>query len=216
MPSCAWLTTQLLCFGSCLSQFAPNQQLMIWTLWLSIHMQIPANLSTWKGFQGIVYSEIIHCNVQTHMLLFFCPWDTNWNFSRIQRFVVTTSVRLYKAFKITSYRFGTTGRLFISGWTRALNPHVSFSQYLFSLFSSICGIQHLERAGNNLTLFDSLYFCVVTFSTVGFGDVTPQIWPSQLLVVIMICVALIVLPIQVNKIHTDNFSSSFSSFSSFI
>lgn len=65
--------------------------------------------------------------------------------------------------------------------------------------ASICGIQHLERAGNNLTLFDSLYFCVVTFSTVGFGDVTPKIWPSQLLVVIMIFVALIVLPIQVGK-----------------
>ncbi|KAJ3601215.1 hypothetical protein NHX12_032188, partial [Muraenolepis orangiensis] len=64
------------------------------------------------------------------------------------------------------------------------------------MFTCICGIQHLERAGNNLTLFDSLYFCVVTFSTVGFGDVTPQIWPSQLLVVIMIFVALIVLPIQ--------------------
>lgn len=76
--------------------------------------------------------------------------------------------------------------------------------YPFSSLSfSICGIQHLERAGNNLTLFDSLYFCVVTFSTVGFGDVTPQIWPSQLLVVIMIFVALIVLPIQVrNKRET--------------
>ncbi|XP_067877132.1 potassium channel subfamily T member 2-like [Heterodontus francisci] len=64
----------------------------------------------------------------------------------------------------------------------------------------ICGIQHLERAGNNLTLFDSLYFCIVTFSTVGFGDVTPRIWPSQLLVVIMICVALIVLPIQFEQL----------------
>uniref|UniRef100_A0A8C1R4Z0 RCK N-terminal domain-containing protein n=1 Tax=Cyprinus carpio TaxID=7962 RepID=A0A8C1R4Z0_CYPCA len=68
------------------------------------------------------------------------------------------------------------------------------------IFTCICGIQHLERAGNNLTLFDSLYFCVVTFSTVGFGDVTPQIWPSQLLVVIMICVALIVLPIQFEQL----------------
>lgn len=50
-----------------------------------------------------------------------------------------------------------------------------------------------------MTLFDSLYFCIVTFSTVGFGDVTPKIWPSKLLVVIMICVALVVLPIQVKK-----------------
>lgn len=76
---------------------------------------------------------------------------------------------------------------------------VSLSDAYFLSSISICGIQHLERAGNNLTLFDSLYFCVVTFSTVGFGDVTPQIWPSQLLVVIMIFVALIVLPIQVRS-----------------
>ncbi|KAI4871928.1 hypothetical protein NFI96_002351 [Prochilodus magdalenae] len=74
---------------------------------------------------------------------------------------------------------------------------ILISTLLCLIFTCICGIQHLERAGNNLTLFDSLYFCVVTFSTVGFGDVTPQIWPSQLLVVIMICVALIVLPIQI-------------------
>lgn len=60
-----------------------------------------------------------------------------------------------------------------------------------------CGIQHLERAGENLSLLTSFYFCIVTFSTVGYGDVTPKIWPSQLLVVIMICVALVVLPLQV-------------------
>lgn len=61
-----------------------------------------------------------------------------------------------------------------------------------------CGIQHLERAGENLDLLTSFYFCIVTFSTVGYGDVTPKIWPSQLLVVIMICVALVVLPLQVS------------------
>ncbi|KAA8592557.1 hypothetical protein FQN60_018012, partial [Etheostoma spectabile] len=64
------------------------------------------------------------------------------------------------------------------------------------VFTGACGIQHLERAGKHLTLFDSFYFCIVTFSTVGYGDVTPQIWPSQLLVVILICVALVVLPLQ--------------------
>lgn len=38
---------------------------------------------------------------------------------------------------------------------------------------------------------------MVTFSTVGYGDFVPDIWPSQLYMVIMICVALIVLPTQV-------------------
>ncbi|XP_062867046.1 potassium channel subfamily T member 1 [Trichomycterus rosablanca] len=69
------------------------------------------------------------------------------------------------------------------------------------VFTGTCGIQHLERAGKNrLSLFNSLYFCIVTFSTVGFGDVTPQIWPSQLLVVVMICVALVVLPLQFEEL----------------
>uniref|UniRef100_UPI00398F1ED1 potassium channel subfamily T member 1 n=1 Tax=Pristiophorus japonicus TaxID=55135 RepID=UPI00398F1ED1 len=68
------------------------------------------------------------------------------------------------------------------------------------VFTGTCGIQHLERAGDNLSFFKSLYFCIVTFSTVGYGDVTPQIWPSQLLVVIMICVALVVLPLQFEEL----------------
>ncbi|XP_064415544.1 potassium channel subfamily T member 2 isoform X2 [Latimeria chalumnae] len=77
---------------------------------------------------------------------------------------------------------------------------ILISTLLCLIFTCICGIQHLERAGNKLTLFDSLYFCIVTFSTVGFGDVTPRIWPSKLLVVIMICVALVVLPIQFEQL----------------
>eukprot|EP00069_Balaena_mysticetus_P017009 bmy_10115T0 len=65
---------------------------------------------------------------------------------------------------------------------------------------NICGIQHLERIGKKLNLFDSLYFCIVTFSTVGFGDVTPETWSSKLFVVAMICVALVVLPIQFEQL----------------
>ncbi|XP_049434068.1 potassium channel subfamily T member 1 isoform X3 [Epinephelus fuscoguttatus] len=68
------------------------------------------------------------------------------------------------------------------------------------VFTGACGIQHLERAGKHLSFFDSFYFCIVTFSTVGYGDVTPQIWPSQLLVVILICVALVVLPLQFEEL----------------
>ncbi|XP_073705576.1 potassium channel subfamily T member 2 [Garra rufa] len=68
------------------------------------------------------------------------------------------------------------------------------------VFTFICGVEHLQRAGTKLTVFDSFYFCIVTFSTVGFGDVLPDVWPSKLLVVIMIFVALIVLPIQFEEL----------------
>ncbi|XP_053523755.1 potassium channel subfamily T member 1 isoform X4 [Artibeus jamaicensis] len=77
---------------------------------------------------------------------------------------------------------------------------ILFCTLLCLLFTGTCGIQHLERAGENLSLLTSFYFCIVTFSTVGYGDVTPKIWPSQLLVVIMICVALVVLPLQFEEL----------------
>ncbi|XP_012663693.1 potassium channel subfamily T member 1 isoform X2 [Otolemur garnettii] len=76
----------------------------------------------------------------------------------------------------------------------------SSSQGVATVPHRTCGIQHLERAGGNLSLLTSFYFCIVTFSTVGYGDVTPKIWPSQLLVVIMICVALVVLPLQFEEL----------------
>uniref|UniRef100_A0A182SJ81 Uncharacterized protein n=1 Tax=Anopheles maculatus TaxID=74869 RepID=A0A182SJ81_9DIPT len=65
----------------------------------------------------------------------------------------------------------------------------------------VCGIQHFQRAGHrHLNLFQSTYYVVVTFSTVGYGDFVPDIWPSQLFMVIMICVALIVLPTQFEQL----------------
>ncbi|KAG5895237.1 hypothetical protein JTB14_003452 [Gonioctena quinquepunctata] len=69
------------------------------------------------------------------------------------------------------------------------------------VFTSVCGIQHCQRAGHrHLNLFQATYYVVVTFSTVGYGDFVPDIWPSQLWMVIMICVALIVLPTQFEQL----------------
>ncbi|XP_023933674.1 potassium channel subfamily T member 2 [Lingula anatina] len=69
------------------------------------------------------------------------------------------------------------------------------------VFTSMCGIQHLQRAGNrHLDLFDSLWFVVVTFSTVGFGDITPDIWPSQLFMILMVGLSFVVLPIQMQQL----------------
>uniref|UniRef100_A0A2K5YW53 RCK N-terminal domain-containing protein n=1 Tax=Mandrillus leucophaeus TaxID=9568 RepID=A0A2K5YW53_MANLE len=83
---------------------------------------------------------------------------------------------------------------------RTFMSHLKDLSLIHICFFSICGIQHLERIGKKLNLFDSLYFCIVTFSTVGFGDVTPETWSSKLFVVAMICVALVVLPIQFEQL----------------
>ncbi|KTG32577.1 hypothetical protein cypCar_00038496, partial [Cyprinus carpio] len=77
---------------------------------------------------------------------------------------------------------------------------ILISTIICLIFTFICGVEHLQRAGTKVTVFDSFYFCIVTFSTVGFGDVIPDIWPSKLLVVIMIFVALVVLPIQFEEL----------------
>lgn len=68
----------------------------------------------------------------------------------------------------------------------------------------VCGIQHIQRASTekSLTLFESFYFTIVTFSTVGYGDISPDIWLGQLFMVLMICIAFAFIPRQVCVVYT--------------
>ncbi|XP_072016515.1 potassium channel subfamily T member 1-like isoform X1 [Amphiura filiformis] len=86
-------------------------------------------------------------------------------------------------------------------------PHSALQQRLMILvatilcliFTCMCGVEHLERADSkedHFDLFEAMYFTVVTFSTVGYGDLKVEIWPSRLFIMIMIGVALKQVPLQ--------------------
>ncbi|BFZ21583.1 hypothetical protein BsWGS_24622 [Bradybaena similaris] len=87
---------------------------------------------------------------------------------------------------------------------------VTLSQQLWFLiatlcslvFTTICGIQHIQRGSSErpLNLFEAVYFVIVTLSTVGYGDISPDIWLGQLFMIIMICIAFSFIPRQLEEI----------------
>ncbi|XP_021366238.1 potassium channel subfamily T member 2-like [Mizuhopecten yessoensis] len=70
------------------------------------------------------------------------------------------------------------------------------------IFTTICGIQHIQRGsnGHELSMFEAMYFVIVTFSTVGYGDISPDTWLGQLFMTFMICLAFAFIPRQVEGI----------------
>ncbi|KYQ88167.1 calcium-activated BK potassium channel [Tieghemostelium lacteum] len=65
---------------------------------------------------------------------------------------------------------------------------------LIVLFASL--ITEIEK----VSFHDSLYFAVVTLSTVGYGDITPKTVLGRWVVITMITTALLYLPLQINQL----------------
>eukprot|EP00639_Heterosigma_akashiwo_P010121 CAMPEP_0206368240 /NCGR_PEP_ID=MMETSP0294-20121207/4557_1 /ASSEMBLY_ACC=CAM_ASM_000327 /TAXON_ID=39354 /ORGANISM="Heterosigma akashiwo, Strain CCMP2393" /LENGTH=560 /DNA_ID=CAMNT_0053814713 /DNA_START=127 /DNA_END=1806 /DNA_ORIENTATION=+ len=55
--------------------------------------------------------------------------------------------------------------------------------------------------GQRLEFHDALYFTVVTFSTVGYGDISPGDRNGRLMIVLVICLSLYLVPKQMNSLN---------------
>ncbi|KAL3891867.1 hypothetical protein ACJMK2_004111 [Sinanodonta woodiana] len=70
------------------------------------------------------------------------------------------------------------------------------------IYTTVCGVHHIQRASpeKTLSMFDAFYYVIVTFTTVGYGDIAPDIWISRLFMILMICVAFAFIPFQIQII----------------
>lgn len=76
---------------------------------------------------------------------------------------------------------------------------IANSLFFFLYSHSVCVIHHFERIGKKINIFDSFWLTVVTFSTVGYGDVYPGHWMGKFFMMIFIISALVYLPSKVNN-----------------
>uniref|UniRef100_A0A8C7IVP1 Potassium sodium-activated channel subfamily T member 2b n=1 Tax=Oncorhynchus kisutch TaxID=8019 RepID=A0A8C7IVP1_ONCKI len=168
-----------------------NRPLPLWALQVRHNVELFSDLRVLLCFQGNVWEQVLRVSFILEMIS-AVPFVITVILPSLRNLFIPVFLNCWLAKHALENMINDLHRAIQRTHSAMFNQVLILICTLVCLmFTCICGIQHLERAGNNLTLFDSLYFCVVTFSTVGFGDVTPQIWPSQLLVVIMICVALI-------------------------
>lgn len=79
---------------------------------------------------------------------------------------------------------------------------VIFISFIVSIiFTAMCCFNYCElmfppgnAAPRKYDIVDSLYFIVITISTVGYGEITPKSIPGRIVVIVLILVALSVVP----------------------
>ncbi|KAG5180104.1 hypothetical protein JKP88DRAFT_324679 [Tribonema minus] len=58
-----------------------------------------------------------------------------------------------------------------------------------------------EQEGASMAFHDALYFVVITFATVGYGDITPPEWKSRLVVIGLVGFFFFVVPRELNRLN---------------
>ncbi|KAI9096539.1 hypothetical protein DFS34DRAFT_680664 [Phlyctochytrium arcticum] len=81
---------------------------------------------------------------------------------------------------------------------------LTFTNFVFLSASIINALESINATKTDhpslSNWHDSLYYIMVTFSTIGFGDLTPSSIPSRIVVMLLIIMVIIFVPIQTGKI----------------
>uniref|UniRef100_A0A7G3AUH9 Putative potassium channel subfamily protein t member 2 isoform x15 n=1 Tax=Lutzomyia longipalpis TaxID=7200 RepID=A0A7G3AUH9_LUTLO len=180
-----------------------NRPIELWAVQfvLAIVSLTEALLLTYLGYKGNIWQQILSFHFILELVTTI-PFALTILWPPMRNLFIPVFLNCWLAKRSLENMFNDLHRAMQKSQSALSQQLTILSATLLCLvFTSVCGIQHFQRAGHrHLNLFQSTYYVVVTFSTVGYGDFVPDIWPSQLYMVIMICVALIVLPTQFEQL----------------
>ncbi|XP_055918281.1 potassium channel subfamily T member 2 isoform X27 [Eupeodes corollae] len=180
-----------------------NRPTILWAaqLILALVSLTEAFLLTYLGYKGNIWQQILSFHFILELITTI-PFALTILWPPLRHLFIPIFLNCWLAKRSLENMFNDLHRAMQKSQSALSQQLTILSATLLCLvFTSVCGIQHFQRAGHrHLNLFQSTYYVVVTFSTVGYGDFVPDIWPSQMYMVIMICVALIVLPTQFEQL----------------
>ena len=61
-------------------------------------------------------------------------------------------------------------------------------------------LEYPENPHEHFPLHDALYFVIITITTVGYGDITPQQTISRMAALLMVSTTFVLLPLQTSKL----------------
>ncbi|KAL1518385.1 hypothetical protein ABEB36_002016 [Hypothenemus hampei] len=180
-----------------------NRPLELWVVQviLAVVSLIESVLLAYLGYKGNIWQQLLSFHFVLEILN-TVPFTFTIFYAPLRNMFIPVFLNCWLAKRSLENMFNDLHRAMQRSQSALSQQLTILSATLVCLvFTSVCGIQHFQRAGHrHLNLFQATYYVVVTFSTVGYGDFVPDIWPSQLYMVIMICVALIVLPTQFEQL----------------
>ncbi|XP_060520683.1 potassium channel subfamily T member 2 isoform X4 [Cylas formicarius] len=180
-----------------------NRPLELWIVQviLAIISLSEALLLAYLGYKGNIWQQLLSFQFILEIMT-TVPFAFTIFYSPLRAMFIPVFLNCWLAKRSLENMFNDLHRAMQKSQSALSQQLTILSATLICLvFTSVCGIQHFQRAGHrHLNLFQATYYVIVTFSTVGYGDFVPDIWPSQLFMVIMIGVALIVLPTQFEQL----------------
>lgn len=130
-------------------------------------------------------------------LLAILPLLFGWSdmrFLRIFRWFRLLRVIRFLEFEVFIFRIKTEDGIIL---TRIL---LTLFSIIFIYSGLIYQVEHEINPDGLSNFFDSLYFCVVTITTVGFGDITPLSEQGRALTLLMIMTGVAFIPWQINDL----------------